>query len=53
MRSKGENLPDLKYVITKKFDGLTINLTYDKEGILVIGATRGTGNIGEECNSSS
>ena len=48
MRSKGEELPDLKYVLTKKFDGLTINLTYNNEGILEIAATRGTGNIGEE-----
>lgn len=48
MRSKGENLPDLKYVLTKKFDGLTINLTYNTEGILEIAATRGTGSIGEE-----
>ena len=48
MREKGENLPDLKYVLTKKFDGLTINLTYNKEGIMDIAATRGTGEIGEE-----
>ncbi|WP_143316810.1 NAD-dependent DNA ligase LigA [Clostridium sp. HBUAS56017] len=47
MRSRGENLPDLKYVLTKKFDGLTVNLTYDEEGILVTGATRGTGSVGE------
>ncbi len=47
-RSKGEDLPDLKYVLTKKFDGLTINLTYNNEGILEIAATRGTGSIGEE-----
>ena len=47
-RSKGEKLPELKYVLTKKFDGLTINLTYNNEGILEIAATRGTGNIGEE-----
>ena len=33
-RARGENLPDLKYVLTKKFDGLTINLTYNREGIL-------------------
>ena len=46
-RSRGENLPDLKYVVTKKFDGLTINLTYNKEGILEIAATRGTGSVGE------
>jgi DNA ligase (NAD+) len=47
-RSKGENLPDLKYIVTKKFDGLTINLTYNNEGVLEIAATRGTGSIGEE-----
>ncbi len=47
-RSRGENLPNLKYVVTKKFDGLTINLTYNKEGILEIAATRGTGSVGEE-----
>jgi DNA ligase (NAD+) len=47
-RSRGENLPDLKYVVTKKFDGLTINLTYNNEGILEIAATRGTGSIGED-----
>ena len=48
MRAKGENLPDLKYVLTKKFDGLTINLTYNEKGILEVAATRGTGEIGEE-----
>lgn len=47
MRANGEDLPDLKYVLTKKFDGLTINLTYDENGVLVTGATRGTGAIGE------
>ena len=47
-RNKGEDLPDLRYVLTKKFDGLTINLTYNNEGILEIGATRGTGSIGED-----
>ena len=48
MRRQGEDLPDLKYVLTKKFDGLTINLTYNKEGILDIAATRGTGETGED-----
>ena len=48
MRKRGEDLPDLKYVITKKFDGLTINLTYDEDGIMQIAATRGTGEVGEE-----
>lgn len=43
-----EKLPDLKYIVTKKFDGLTVNLSYDKNGILVTGATRGTGLVGED-----
>lgn len=47
MRANGENLPDLKYILTKKFDGLTINLTYNEDGIMDIAATRGTGSIGE------
>ncbi|MCI9070531.1 NAD-dependent DNA ligase LigA [Clostridium sp.] len=48
MNYKGENLPSLRYVITKKFDGLTINLTYDENGILQKAATRGNGETGEE-----
>ena len=48
MREQGEDLPDLKYVLTKKFDGLTINLTYDEKGVLITAATRGTGTVGEE-----
>ncbi len=40
-------LPPLEYIITLKFDGLTINLTYE-QGKLVQAATRGTGEIGEE-----
>lgn len=43
-----DKLPELKYVLTKKFDGLTINCTYDESGILVKGATRGTGIVGED-----
>lgn len=51
MNLRGEELPPLKYVLTKKFDGLTINLTYDENGVLVTGATRGTGETGEEVTS--
>jgi len=36
----------LKYVLEYKFDGLTLNLTYD-QGILVQASTRGNGVIGE------
>lgn len=48
MNSKGENLPPLRYVITKKFDGLTINLTYNEDGIMQTAATRGNGETGED-----
>ncbi|WP_461206598.1 NAD-dependent DNA ligase LigA [Clostridium sp. DL1XJH146] len=43
-----EKLPPLKYVLTKKFDGLTVNCTYDENGVLTKGATRGNGKIGED-----
>lgn len=39
-------LPDPAYVIELKFDGLTLNLTYEN-GELVQAATRGNGTIGE------
>lgn len=48
MNANGENLPPLRYVVTKKFDGLTVNLTYDNNGILAVAATRGTGEVGED-----
>lgn len=47
-QSHTEKLPIPSYVITKKFDGLTINCTYDENGILVKAATRGTGTVGED-----
>lgn len=47
-RTSDEELPPLKYILTKKFDGLTTNLSYDENGVLVTGATRGTGAIGED-----
>ena len=47
-RTSDEELPPLKYILTKKFDGLTINLSYDENGVLVTGATRGTGAIGDD-----
>lgn len=42
----GANLPPLSYVVEHKFDGLTINLTYE-DGNLVTAATRGNGVTGE------
>lgn len=41
-----EQLPSLEFIMEYKFDGLTINLTYD-DGVLVQGATRGNGQVGE------
>lgn len=48
-----EKLPQLEYVITKKFDGLTINCTYDDNGILIKAATRGTGEVGEDITAQA
>lgn len=39
-------LPDPTYVMELKFDGLTLNLTYER-GQLVQAATRGNGTVGE------
>jgi DNA ligase (NAD+) len=39
-------LPQPTYLLEQKFDGLTINLTYD-DGVLVQAATRGRGVVGE------
>lgn len=52
-RDREDKLPPLKYVITKKFDGLTLNCTYDEAGILVKAATRGTGEIGEDITAQA
>lgn len=47
-RTAENPLPAPKYIATKKFDGLTVNLSYDENGILITGATRGTGAVGED-----
>jgi DNA ligase (NAD+) len=44
--SSEKKLPEKKYVLEYKFDGLTINLTYEN-GLLTQGATRGNGETGE------
>lgn len=40
-------LPKAEYMMELKFDGLTINVTY-RSGKLILGATRGNGQVGEE-----
>ena len=42
----GEGLPKLRFAVESKFDGLTVNLTYEN-GLLVQAATRGNGEVGE------
>ncbi|HHV46773.1 MAG TPA: NAD-dependent DNA ligase LigA [Tissierellia bacterium] len=41
-----DKLPPPTYIVEYKFDGLTVNLTY-RDGVLVQGATRGNGIVGE------
>lgn len=43
----GIKLPDLEFIMEYKFDGLTINLTYE-DGLLKTASTRGNGIVGEE-----
>lgn len=43
---ESKHLPNPTYILEYKFDGLTINLTYE-DGRLIQGATRGNGEIGE------
>ena len=45
--AESQQLPKVKYAFEYKFDGLTINLTYEG-GRLITGATRGNGIVGED-----
>ncbi len=42
---------NVEFVVEKKIDGLSVALTYEN-GILIAGATRGDGNIGENVTSN-
>ena len=46
LHAREEGLPPLTYGIEYKFDGLTLNLTYEN-GKLIQAATRGNGEVGE------
>ena len=52
-RTHEDKLPKVKYILTKKFDGLTLNLTYDTNGVMVTAATRGTGEVGEDVTAQA
>lgn len=45
--AESQQLPRVKYALEYKFDGLTINLTYEGSR-LITGATRGNGIVGED-----
>ncbi len=44
---EGLEINDVEYSVEPKFDGLAVSLCYEN-GLYVSGATRGTGNIGED-----
>ncbi|MFO3664846.1 NAD-dependent DNA ligase LigA [Anaerococcus sp. ENR0831] len=49
-QSHDDMLPELEFVLEYKFDGLTVNLTYE-DGKLKKASTRGNGIVGEEISA--
>lgn len=50
--TKENNLPTPEFIVTQKLDGLTLVGEY-KEGKLILSATRGTGEVGEDVTEQS
>lgn len=46
-----EAVPDAKYVVEPKIDGLSVSVEYEN-GVFKIGSTRGDGNIGENVSAN-
>jgi DNA ligase (NAD+) len=48
---EGRSVEDLRFTVEPKFDGLTVVLHYE-DGVLIRGATRGDGEVGEEITAN-
>ena len=46
-----KNVPDVRYCLENKFDGLTVVLNYEN-GLFVRGSTRGDGSVGEDITAN-
>ena len=51
LEGKGHENVAMKYVVEPKIDGLAISLTY-RDGLFVVGATRGNGEVGEDVTAN-
>ena len=51
LEARGLGDAPLRYVVEPKIDGLAISLTY-RDGVFVVGATRGDGEVGEDVTAN-
>jgi DNA ligase (NAD+) len=51
LEARGLGDAALRYVVEPKIDGLAISLTY-RDGVFVVGATRGNGEVGEDVTAN-